>query len=678
MFLDTQIDSLPNTSPITIRRIKSLGIKNYFDLVNYFPRRYENYSLVSKIVSLQLGEVITIKGKVADAKFQITRSGLRLQVFKIEDDTGTITVTFFNQPYLLRLLRPGILISIAGKVTNFGGRVTIEPKEYEIVDNNNAKHTGRIIPIYPEARGLSSRTVREKIFYILSELGEQDTLEFLPKKIIGDNQLVEETIATRQIHFPDSTENAVKARKRLGFDELFLIQLSSRLVKEEWRKEIVTSPFSLNPKFEKKLDDFIKSLPFILTAGQQRIWLEIKNDLTKNQPMNRFLQGEVGSGKTVVAALAAYLAHLNGYQTLLMAPTEVLALQHYNTINALFKKYDLKISLITGSKKIKSKVDDIIIGTHALISKKVGFDRVGLVVIDEQHRFGVAERQALKEKGLNPHLLTMTATPIPRTVALTLYNELDLSYLDEMPVSRIPVKTYFVPKVKRAAAYEWIKKQIDTTGSQVFIVCPLIEDSQVETMKSVKAAKSEFEYLKTKVFTNHRLGMLHGKLKILEKEKIMSDFRNKVYDILVTTPVVEVGIDIPNATIMIIEAAERFGLASLHQMRGRVGRGDKQSYCFVFSEVESPQLSARLKFFAKTRQGSILAQKDLENRGAGNIYGLEQHGLVELKIASMSDFELIKTTGQAAKTFFDSYKVNDYPCLKKRLEERKVLRVSRD
>src|SRR3990167_2014011 len=558
MFLDTKIESLQNTSFVTIRRLKSIGIKNYFDLLNYFPSRYENYSLVSKIKNLQMGETVTITGKVVEGKYQITRRGLRLQVFKIEDETGTIKVPFLNQPYLLRLIKPGLKISIAGRVAEFGRQITVEPKEYEIL-YDGSKHTGRIIPIYPLPRGLSSRIFREKISYVLANLDQKTDMEFLPDPLIKKNQLPGEKIAITQVHFPASIDAASNARRRLAFDELFTIQVSSLLVKQEWKKEIVASEFVLNSDMEKKVKAFIKNLPFTLTGGQKNVWQEIKNDLFKKQPMNRFLQGEVGSGKTVVAALAAYLAYLNGYQTMLMAPTEILAQQHYKTISKLFSTGSNdkvpKIALLTGSQKIKRENYDIIIGTHALISKKNQFDRVGLVVVDEQHRFGVAQRQALKEKGLNPHLLTMTATPIPRTVALTLYNELDLSYLGDMPVDRLPVKTFYVPKIKRDSCYEWIKKQIGTTGSQIFIVCPLIEDSKVETMKSVKAAKSEFEYLKTKVFTRHRLGLLHGKLKSKEKEKIMTDFKNKAYEIFVTTPVVEVGIDIPNATIILIEAA---------------------------------------------------------------------------------------------------------------------------
>lgn len=676
MFLDTSIESLPNTSVITVRRLKSLGINSYFDLLNYYPRRYENYSLVSSIGRLQMGETVTIKGVVKEGKFQVTRRGTRLQVFKIADDTGAISVTFFNQPYLLRLLKPGLPVSVAGKVVEFWARLTIEPKEYEII-NGNPKHTGRIIPVYPEYRGLSSRILREKISYLVENIKGESQLEFLPEAIIKDAGLIDEKTALLQIHFPNDMETANLAKKRLAFDELFLIQLSSLLVKQQWRKEVVASVFTKNQKMENKIDRFVKNLPFILTKGQKQIWEEIKKDLLKPTPMNRFLQGEVGSGKTVVAALSAYLSYLNGYQTLLMAPTEILALQHYKTMKELFARSDdPKISLLTSTEKNLS--GDVIIGTHALVTKKAKFSRVGLVVVDEQHRFGVAQRQALKEKGVNPHLLTMTATPIPRTVALTLYNELDLSYLSDMPVNRIPVKTYFVPKTKRMSGYEWIKKQIDNEKAQVFVVCPLIEDSKHETMKSVKAAKSEFEYLKTKIFSRYRLGLLHGKLKSKEKEKIMTDFKNRVYDILVSTPVVEVGIDVPTATIIVIEAAERFGLASLHQMRGRVGRGQKQSYCLVFSEVESPEIVSRLKFFAATRQGNILAEKDLENRGAGNIYGLEQHGVVDLKIASMSDLETIKKTREAALSFLDGYNGRDYPRLLKILEKQRPEQVSRD
>lgn len=375
--------------------------------------------------------------------------------------------------------------------------------------------------------------------------------------------------------------------------------------------------------------------------------------------MNRFLQGEVGSGKTVVAALACYLTYLNGFKSLFMAPTEILANQHYATLVKLFNKTSIKVGLVTGSTK-KYFQADIIVGTHALITKKFELEKIGLVIVDEQHRFGVSQRAELKNKGLNPHLLTMTATPIPRTVALTLYGELDLSIIDEMPVVRLAVKTYLVPKEKRQSCYQWIKLQVTGYKLQVFIVCPLIEESEIETMKSVRAAKKEFENLK-KIFFEFKLGLLHGKLKSKEKNAVMTNFKNKNLDILVTTPVVEVGVDIPNATIMLIEGAERFGLAQLHQLRGRVGRSNKQSYCFLFSESKEAGVLGRLGMFTKTNDGNKLAEEDLRIRGPGDIYGVKQHGYLDLKIAMLSDYKMIEKTKKAVEYFTGHYSINNFP-----------------
>jgi len=683
MFLDTSIDKLPNTSPLTIKKLKSLNIKTYFDLLNYFPFRWENYSLISKINTLQEGEVVTVSGKVIDGKYQVARTGLKIQTFILADETGEITINFYNQPYLLKLIKKGVTLSVAGKVERFGRKFFLTPNEFEI--GPPKKHTGRFVPIYPEKKGLSSKTLREKIFYILalatSEVAkgmkrEMDKVEeILPEKIIKYNQLLDEETAYQQIHFPKTEEDLKKAKERLSFDELFLIQLSSQLIKKNWQKEKTENKFQVE-KFKNEVNNFINNLPFKLTQAQEKAWREIFSDLQKETPMNRLLQGDVGSGKTVVAALASYLSYLNDYQTLFMAPTEILANQHYNTLTSLFKNTDVKIELITGTKKTSSSKShilnsDIIVGTHALITEKRVFKKVGLVIIDEQHRFGVAQRTQLKNKGINPHLLTMTATPIPRTVALTIYGELDFSVIDQMPKGRLPVKTFIVPKNKRLSCYSWIKSQISNLKSQVFVVCPLIEESQVETMRSVKAAKREFENLK-KIFPEFKLNLLHGKTPAKEKEKIMTEFKNHQFDILVTTSIVEVGVDIPGATIMLIEGADRFGLAQLHQLRGRVGRNNKQSYCFLFTENENFPVVNRLKMFAQTNDGRKLAEEDLKIRGPGDLFGKKQHGYLELKIASFSDYPLIEKTQKAVEYFLNHYQVDNFPSLKKRLTDLEI------
>lgn len=683
------IESLPATSSVTIRKLKSLGINTYFDLLNYFPYRYENYSIISPIIKVQPEETVTVIGKIVEAKNHYTRRGLTIQRVIIADETGKIEVNWFNQPYLIRLFIIGQRISVAGIVKQFGSKLTIEPKEYEISGVNI--HTGRLIPLYSEKKGLSSRTIREKVYTILNLTAgvKYRVAETLPNEIITFNNLIDENMSYRQIHFPDNVVYGEKARTRLSFDELFYLQLANNLIKKQWKKKKVKNVLVSKKDFLQSIQQFKVNLPFILTSDQEKVIKEIISDLNKLEPMNRFLQGDVGSGKTVVAAIACYFSFLNGYQSVIMAPTEILAQQHYESFKKLFDWDGIKpsptITLITGSNKkqivqtghASSLQNNIIIGTHALLNKNLKFKKIGLVIIDEQHRFGVTQRAVLKEKALNPHLLTMTATPIPRTVALTLYGELDLSYIKEMPKGRLPIKTYLVPKIKRDDGYSWIKKQIKEKRAQVFIVCPLIEESESETLKSIKAAKVEFENLK-QIFSDFNLDMLHGKIKSLEKERIMLDFKNKKIDILVCTPVVEVGIDIPSATIMIIEGAERFGLAQLHQLRGRIGRSNIQSYCFLFTENRTEKTSKRLAFFSKNQLGVRLAEYDLLNRGAGNIFGIQQHGFVNLKIASLSDYELIEKTKNAVEYFVKKHDVRDWKELKQRIDKQNAKEISKD
>lgn len=691
MPLYESIDFLPKTSPITTRRLKSLGINTYWDLINFFPFRYEDYSIISPIAFVQEGERVTIQGKITQSQNIFTRSGLRIQKIVITDSTGSIESQWFNQSYLTKLLHPDLYVSISGEAKTMGKKMVLFPKDYELCNEltkSKTKHTGRIVPVYSEKNGLSTKTIREKIWGVLNDLETDEIAEFLPKDIVFYNELLDEMTAYQNIHFPATMSYAERARKRISFDELFIMQFSSRLIKKEWENEIAGNLFHIDVPVKKRLEHFIKHLPFRLTKAQERAINEILTDLKRTRPMNRFLQGEVGSGKTVIAAIASYCSYLNGSQSLFMAPTEILAEQHFKTITGLFNSKSHiqnnkapKIILITGSIKpsIKEvKNADIIIGTHALIQKSVSFSRVGLVVIDEQHRFGVTQRKELKNKGLHPHLLTMTATPIPRTVMLTLYGELDMSVLDEMPIGRLPIKTYFIPKRKRQDCYQWIKKQINDKHIQVYIICPLIEESEAETLQSIRAVKKEYHHLKDEIFKDHSIGLLHGKLPSKEKRQVMDDFNRKKYDILVATPVVEVGIDVPNATIMIIEGAERFGLAQLHQLRGRVGRGSQQSYCFAFSENEDASISKRLSYFSKTQDGNSLAQKDLELRGPGNLYGVEQHGYMELKVASLSDYGLIEKTRKAVDYFTKHCELKNFKELEKRVEKLKVEQISKD
>lgn len=680
------VDVLPGTSPITLKRFKSLGILTLGDLLNVFPNRYENYSLISPINRLQEGETATVIGTVAEFKNQYARRGITLQKAVVVDDTGKISMTWFNQPYLVRVIKEGSRIAVAGTMKRFGHSYTLEPKEYEVLKYPDAPlvHTGRIVPIYPERHGLSSKILRDKIGIVLSQFFKEEEMEFLPASVIKANSLSPEGEAYRLVHQPQSMLDASRARRRLAFDELFIMQLSAAIVKNEWKEETVGMPFVMDGTVRTGIEAFISTLPFELTGAQQRVINEVMADLSRRSPMNRFVQGDVGSGKTIIAAVAAYAAHLNRYQTLIMAPTETLATQHYATLSRLFDAHTMTVGLQTGSKKLtKAQTEemlshDIIVGTHALITKSVSYEKVGLVVIDEQHRFGVAQRALLKKKGMNPHLLTMTATPIPRTIALTLYGELEMSVVDEMPKGRLPIKSFLVPPEKRANAYEWIRSQIKQHGTQVFIICPLIEESEEETMKSMKAAAKEYERLKSEVFKGLKVGLLHGKMKGKEKDEVMAQFKEKKYDILVSTSVVEVGIDIPNATVMMIEGSERFGLEQLHQLRGRVGRGDRQSYCLLFTETQEPNTIAKLNFFAKTTSGIDLAEYDLKLRGPGELFGTRQSGYSELKVASYSDLELIRTTKAAVDRFMPGYSADKFPKVGERVAKYRTDQITRD
>lgn len=681
--LDRSISDLPRTSAITIRRLNALGIKTFWDLVNYFPFRYKDYSKIYNSVGFFQAEVaVTVRGRVVDIKNVFTKKGSRFQKANIETETGTVELVWFNQYYLLNVIRAGMILSAAGTIKFFGNKKTILVEEYEILKDLSdiGVHTGRLVPVYSEKNGLSSKILRDKIYTVLTDIEIED--KFIPQKILDYNDLLKEADAYENIHFPAGWGLAKKARDRLAFDEIFVIRLSSELIRKKWQKDKVGNLITVD-KFKGKIKSFIQTLPFKLTAAQSRGIAEIMGDLRKTTPMNRLLQGDVGSGKTVVAAVACFLTFLNKYKTLFMAPTGILADQHYKTLKKMFAHLqDIKIYLFTASSKPSNKElksADIIVGTHALIAKKADFTNAGFVVIDEQHKFGVAQRGLLKDKVGNPHLLTMTATPIPRTVCLTLYGELDLSIIDEMPSGRMITKTYLVSPKKRADGYEWIKKQIRDFRTQVFIICPLIEESAVETMQSVKAVKAEYEYLKESVFLDFKLGLLHGKMKSAEKNKVMDDFKSGHLDILVSTSVVEVGVDIPNATIIVIEAAERFGLAQLHQLRGRVGRGDKQSYCLLFTTGEEEIATKRLRIFEKVHSGFELAEHDLKIRGAGDIYGTAQHGVANLKIASLSDTKLIEKASNAVKYFIKAgLKIESFSQLKKRLEDYQTDQISRD
>ncbi len=690
MNLQTPIEAAGRNFKMLAKKLDKLDIHILSDLLFHLPSRYDDFSIISPINRLQIGEVVTVRGTVEEMKNEYTKRFKKLQRAKVSDSTGTIDVVWFNQPYLIRVIQKGDIISLSGRIEWQNRKKALISPDYEIITNNLAPiHTGRLVPIYPETKGLTSKWLRRQVYNILQE-NIREFEEYLPQDILDSFNLYVYSKALEQVHFPDTLENAAKAKERLAFNEVFLLQLAAKKRKEEWKKNLKGQSFKV-AEHQSKIEKFWDSLPFELTGAQRRSIGEIFSDLAQDKPMNRLLEGDVGSGKTVVAAAAMYLAHLNGFQSVLMAPTEILANQHYETINKLLSSLGVKVGLQTGSSKyyvLSSKYKkkdvhntryiipntDILIGTHAVLSENINFDRLGLVIIDEQQRFGVTQRAILRSKGENPHLLTMTATPIPRTVALTLYGDLELSLLDEMPRGRQKIKTWLVPQEKREAGYKWISDKVLKENDQVFIVCPFIEES--ESMQTVRAATKEFEILKKDIFPNYKLGLLHGKMKAKEKDTVLEEFRKGDINILVATPVVEVGIDIPNATIILIEASERFGLSQLHQLRGRVGRGDKASYCLLFTESKAPQTTARLKALEITHNGAELAELDLKLRGAGELYGTLQHGRRWLKIASFSDLNLIQSTRHEAEKIFPD--LSNYPLLLEKVQELNIKQASPD
>ncbi len=667
--------------------------------------------------------MVTVFGKVENAKNVFT-SRIKIQEIYISDIFTTNDIcklTFFNQPFLLQSFKKNVFISVSGVAEKIGDRLQFKSPEYEMIkseiriskfetnlnfQNSNSKnssqqwnnetieqlkkslvHTGRLIPIYPETQGISSKRLRALIFPLLKDFPIFFE-EYLPNDLTRKENLIDLVTAYSNIHYPETQEMITKANFRLAFDELLIAQLTAFERKNQWTYQKTKNIDA--DKHQSKIQKFIEKLPFTLTASQNRAVAQIFSDLDKNHPMNRLLEGDVGSGKTVVAAAAMYLAYLNGFSSALMCPTEILANQHYATINKLLGKFKIPICLITSSTQSKhgsiaqllncskqksnnrtieqsNNGPGIFIGTHALIEDKVNIPNLNFVVIDEQHRFGVEQRGKLVKKGLAPHILTMTATPIPRTIALTFYGDLDLSILEDMPQKK-QIKTWVVPPEKRTNAYEWIQKQIEEQKLQVFIVCPFI--SQSETMESVKSAKEEYAKLQ-KIFKTKRLELLTGKTKAAEKDRIMKNFERHESDILVCTPVVEVGIDIPNAGIILIEGSERFGLAQLHQLRGRVGRRGQTAYCLLFTTDNcNPAAGNRLKNMEKIDNGLKLSEIDLKIRGMGNIFGRAQHGQIEFKKADISNLYLVEKAKENARELFKN--IEKYPILKTKLKSGKI------
>ncbi len=650
MELNSPISKLPMVGPKYETKLGKLGVITIEDLLHHIPTRYKDFRVVSPIRNAKVGETVTVHAEIMSMKNIFTKTGKKLQIAEIADETGRMQSIWFNQVFLSNTIKPGMHFSFSGKVSFYSRKVAFISPEYENLDSVNAGiHTGRLVPVYPETAGVSSKWLRQKV-NLAFETFKNDLNEFIPIAEIEKLKLIDFLKAVEAVQFPKELDEVESGRQRLAFNELLFHQLRSLRRKNDWETNKVSKKLNIASEL---LSSFRDNLSFELTQSQERSITEILEDLGKDRPMNRLLEGDVGSGKTIVAAAGCFAAFANGFQSIVMAPTQILAEQHYRTLSSLFERYKVRVSLITGSLREEAVGNtDVYVGTHSLIHKGVKFKNAAFIVIDEQHRFGVAQRELLVKKtgkrNVAPHILTMTATPIPRTIALTVYGDLNLSTLDELPKGRKPITTWLVPPEKRNGAYIWIDEQIEKDKIQVFIVCPLIEESQTESMKQVKAVSQEFELIK-KLFPKRKVALLHGKQSAKTKNEILDEFKSGKADILVTTPVVEVGIDIPNATIMIIEAAERFGLSQLHQLRGRIGRGDKKSYCMLFTESKTEKVTGRLTALQKTMSGFELAEYDLQMRGPGDIYGVKQHGFPELKIAKWQDTELIKAAKALAE-----------------------------
>lgn len=696
MDLSTYIENIPRIGPQSQKKLKKLGIKTVKDLLFHFPHRYEDFSNLVPISKLKLGEKFTIQGKIIGIdNIKTWRKRMILTQAIVKDDSGTIKVIWFNQPYLTNTLKPGDFVCLSGKVALGGQRrseseLYLSSPAYEKISNINSSsqtltHTGRLVPVYPETEGLSSRWLRFMIKPVLIQL-EDKILEPIPEKIKKKHQLLTIQKAIWQIHFPDSLKLATKAKERFAFEELFLIQLFVLREKLKLAKEkAIKIPLDLM-----LIQNLIKKLPFELTSAQKKCLWQILKDLEKGRPMNRLLEGDVGSGKTVVALIASLNVAHSGHQVAFMAPTEILARQHFKTATEILKDSDFRICLLTGEEnringgiiereKILEKISDgevkILIGTHALIQEKVRFKDLAFVIVDEQHRFGVEQRAKLVQKAKSelffiPHLLSMTATPIPRTLSLTIYGDLDLSLLDELPKGKRKVVTKVISPGERDKAYNFIREEVKK-GRQIFVICPRIEQNENSfSWSEVKAVKQEHQKLSKSIFPDLKIGMLHGKMKSQEKEAVMKKFRENKINILVSTSVVEVGIDVPNATVMMIEGAERFGLAQLHQFRGRIGRGGQESFCFLFTDSPAQRTSQRLKALLDSESGFELAEKDLAIRGPGDLSGQRQWGIPDLAMSSLGDVFLVeKTRNEAKEILEEDPELKYYPLLDERLRE---------
>lgn len=677
----TDVTYVKGVGPKVSSKFNKLGIFTAYDLLTYYPKRHIDYASRTLIKKIKENDNVTIYGVIKSVNAYTTTRGLGVLKVIIEDESGMLELCYFyakSTKFLLERYKSqfpkgvGIMVSGKAKKDKFSGKMTLEKPEHQIIsadfEENKNLNMGRIVPIYGLTENLSIKTLRRAIYNAIEEFNDE-LVDIIPDYIQKKYNFISQKDAVSQIHFPSSIENITQARQRLVYEELFQFQLRCALL----RKDIEDTSKSIKIKIKQNglVENFIKNLPFELTNAQKNAVQEILNDINSEKPMQRLLQGDVGSGKTIVSCIMLLSAIENGYQGALMAPTEILARQHFENFTKWLVPYNINVGLFIGSNKTKLRKQietdlingqiHIAIGTHALVQDRVNFQNLGAVVIDEQHRFGVKQRSLLRAKGELPQVLTMTATPIPRTLSLTVHGDLDISIIDELPNGRKPIETKVFSSSARVKAYNLIKKEIEKSH-QAYIVFPLIEES--ETL-SAKAATKEAERLQKEVFPEYRIGVLHGKLQNSEKEKVMSDFKSGLYDILVSTTVVEVGVDVKNATVMVIENAERFGLSQLHQLRGRVGRSNLQSYCILISSSKNEDTKHRLSIMEQTNNGFIIAEKDLEIRGPGEFLGVRQSGLPDFSIADITkDIKILEHARNDAFEFVKCKNINDYPKLK--------------
>ncbi|WIV10814.1 ATP-dependent DNA helicase RecG [Proteiniborus sp. MB09-C3] len=670
--LEKSVQYIKGVGPKKAKLLSKMGIETIEDIFYNFPRAYEDRREIKKISTLENGEKANVKVIICGTpRTYRPRKNMSIIKLPVKDETGIMYLTWFNQDYIINNISMGDIIVISGRVKRLGNQIEMQNPIYEKY-NESGKKIGRVVPIYQLTEGLTNneltKIVEQTIDTYLSY-----TVDAIPQNIIDRLGLFSFNQAIKNIHFPEDRFSYKKAKERLVFEELLFLQLGLFIIKGN---SIVNNKgiiFSKNDETSKLLE----LLPYKLTSAQTRVFNEIARDMESPKQMNRLVQGDVGSGKTIIAVLSMLKAFNSGYQSVMMAPTEILATQHYESIKTLLDKFNICCELLTSNIAGKKKADilsrietgevNIIIGTHAVLQENVSFYKLGLAITDEQHRFGVRQRATLSLKGSNPDILVMTATPIPRTLALILYGDLEVSIIDELPAGRKKIKTYAITGEMKERAYSFVREQVNK-GRQAYIVCPLVEESDSINAQS---ANELYENLKSSTFNDLRLGLLHGQMKSLEKDNIMAEFKNGQIDVLVSTTVIEVGVNVPNANIMLIENAERFGLAQLHQLRGRVGRGNHQSYCILVNESKSRISKERMHIMEKTNDGFLIAEKDLQTRGPGEFFGTRQHGLPDLKIANLfSDINTLKISQKIAFQILEkdpNLTSEDYRIIKERI-----------